>query len=265
MIQVGASEKSFADVALAQSLLDGIPPWALWAGGGFLAAVALVVTYFKVRKPLARKFPWLTKWLPTLFPPPPVEVSADDRFSGPDLFPRIVGYHRRRIKRYLRQKFGGRINVNQVFRSATLELWHNAPDIDNYLHAVDSANKTTMDEGEWFRRIAHNFARDYIERHGNLEHTAQGVFLDFVAHELGIWGRLGFKRDSRLPELTIRFHEKVMALPPDLKQILEEDLNTDLLVVAERRFGQFHSERRKAVAFLRHSLGLSGERPASAG
>jgi hypothetical protein len=146
--------------------------------------------------------------------------------------------------------------VSQVFRGASLELWHNAPDIDNYLNAIDPVDHRELDEGEWFLRIAHNFARDYIERHGNLDQTAHGVFNEYVRKQLGFWGRLGFRRDKRLPELVMHFHETLQGLPIELKRVLEEDLNTDLLVAGERRLGETHPDRRKAVGFLRHSLGL---------
>src|SRR5439155_4458898 len=160
-------------------------------------------------------------------------------------------------KRYLRKTFGGRISVKPVFRVAALELWHNLPDIDNYLHARGPKDKRPIDADEWFLRIAHNFARDYVERSGNMANTVQGVFLEFVSHRLGIWDRLGLVSDDRLRELVPEFHQALESLPPKLAPILEGDLNMNLIVAAERRLGQFDPRREQAIKMLRAALGLS--------
>jgi hypothetical protein len=129
-------------------------------------------------------------------------------------------------------------------------------DIDNYLHARDPKDKRSIDADEWFRRIAHNFARDYAERSGNLANTVQGVFLEFVSSRLGFWDRLGLASDQRLSQLVPEFHRAVESLPPKLAPILEGDLNMNLIVAAERRFAQFDPRRDQAIKMLRDSLGL---------
>jgi hypothetical protein len=184
--------------------------------------------------------------------------NADDRFGpiDPNQFIRLLG-RRGRVKRYLRKTFGDRISVKPVFRVAALELWHNMADIDNYLHARDPKDKRTIDADEWFLRIAHNFGRDYVERGGNLANTVQGVFLEFVSQRLGFWDRLGLAGDRRMNELVPEFHRALEALPPKLAPVVEGDLNMNLIVAAERRFGQFDPRRDQAIKMLRDSLGLS--------
>jgi hypothetical protein len=183
--------------------------------------------------------------------------NAEESFGpiDPNQFIKLLS-RRGRVKRYLRKTFGGRINVKPVFRAAALELWHNLPDIDNYLHARDPKSKGTIDADDWFLRIAHNFARDYVERSGNLGNTVQGVFLDFVSQRLGVWDRLGLVSDARLSELVPEFHRAVESLPPKLAPVLEGDLNMNLIVAAERRLGQFDPRRDQAIKMLRDSLGL---------
>jgi hypothetical protein len=174
----------------------------------------------------------------------------------PNQFIRLLG-RRWRVKRYLRKTFGDRISVKPVFRIAALELWHNLSDIDNYLHTRDPRDKRTIDADDWFLRIAHNFARDYVERSGNLANTVQGVFLEFVSHRLGFWDRIGLASDGRMKELVPEFHRALESLPPKLAPVVEGDLNMNLIVAAERRFGQFDPRREQAIKMLRDSLGLS--------
>ncbi len=220
--------------------------WKLWTPIG----VGVLLLIYAMREARA----WRILWRWWRYGP---EGNPDDRFGpiDPNQFIRLLG-RRGRIKRYLRKTFGGRINVKPVFRAAALELWHNMPDIDNYLHARDPKDKRKLDADEWFLRIAHNFARDYAERSGNLTNTVQGVFLEFVSSRLGIWDRLGLVSDQRLARLVPEFHQAVESLPPKLAPILEGDLNMNLIVAAERRFAQFDPRRDQAIKMLRHSLRL---------
>jgi hypothetical protein len=174
---------------------------------------------------------------------------------GPNQFMRLLA-RRGRVKRYLRNTFDGRIDIKTVFRAAALELWHNQDDIDNYLYARDPKEKGVIDPDEWFIRIAHNFARDYIERSGRFDDTAQGVFVDFVRQKLGFWDRFGLASDRRLGELIPHFHNKMEDLPPRLVPILEGDLNMNLIVKAERRLGSDEPLRPNAIKMLRDSLGM---------
>jgi len=185
------------------------------------------------------------------------EGNADDRFGpiDPNQFMRLLR-RRGRVRRYLQRTFGSRIAVRPVLRAATLELWHNLGDIDNYLGARDPRNQQTIDADEWFLRIAHNLARDYVERNGNLSGTAQGVFLEFVRQRLGIWDRLGLAGERRTADLAREFHAAIESLPPRLVPILEGDLNMNLIVAAERRLGQSDLRREQALKMLREALGL---------
>jgi hypothetical protein len=220
--------------------------WRLWASSG----VGVLLLVYAAREGKAwRKLYRLWRHGP--------EGNPDEAFGpiDPNQFIKLLG-RRGRIKRYLRKTFGGRIDVKPVFRAAALELWHNMADIDNYLHARDPKDKRSIDADEWFRRIAHNFARDYAERSGNLANTVQGVFLEFVSSRLGFWDRLGLASDQRLSQLVPEFHRAVESLPPKLAPILEGDLNMNLIVAAERRFAQFDPRRDQAIKMLRDSLGL---------